>query len=99
MSSADELEAIKQEYLPFDASDSDEDDDHTDASSDDAGDDDRKDWGSRRHVWYGGDTQEYEIMGDGERETALLDEEEAVRMHTEALSSLGAEDFQDDVDR
>lgn len=100
--SADEPEAVEQEVLPFDASDSDSDSDEDGSGSDASGQgdvEDRKDWGSRKHVWYGGDTHDYEIMADGERETALREEEEeAVHMQTEALSSLRAEDFRDELD-
>lgn len=51
-------------------------------------------WGGRRRTWYGGDTHDYEIMEDDEREEALHDEEEeALRVQSKGLSKMVAEDF------
>jgi hypothetical protein len=53
-------------------------------------------WGGRRRMWYGGDTQDYEIMGEEEREEALQDEEEeALRLQSKLLGSMRPEDFLD----
>jgi Sas10 C-terminal domain len=53
-------------------------------------------WGGRRRMWYGGDTQDYEIMAGDEREEALRDEEtEARRLQGKLLSSMRPEDFLD----
>ncbi|CAN8065299.1 unnamed protein product [Agarophyton chilense] len=57
----------------------------------------KKGWGARRKDWYGGDTHEFEIMEDDEREEALQDEEEeALRMQRKALEGLRPEDLRDE---
>eukprot|EP00178_Gracilaria_changii_P019631 TRINITY_DN568_c0_g1_i1.p2 TRINITY_DN568_c0_g1~~TRINITY_DN568_c0_g1_i1.p2 ORF type:complete len:571 (+),score=143.73 TRINITY_DN568_c0_g1_i1:378-2090(+) len=54
-------------------------------------------WGARRKDWYGGDTNEFEIMEGDERDEALKDEEEeAIRMQKKALEGLMPEDFRDE---
>lgn len=66
-----------------------------------ADDADSEAWGGRRRMWYGGDTHEYEIMEDEEREEALKDEEtEALRLQNKSLAELDADDFEDsDADK
>lgn len=103
--SADEPEATEFEALPvIDVSDSEKEEEVEDDSSDEEqeggenadGDGDEKDWGSRRHLWYGGDTYEYEIMENDEREEALREEEEeAIRLQKKAIEMLRPEDFGD----
>jgi hypothetical protein len=66
------------------------------SDGEDAGKDLDAGWGGRRRMWYGGDTQDYEIMADEEREEALRDEEtEARRLQAKFLSSMRPEDFVD----
>eukprot|EP00177_Eucheuma_denticulatum_P000038 GFKZ01000073.1.p1 GENE.GFKZ01000073.1~~GFKZ01000073.1.p1 ORF type:complete len:620 (+),score=130.02 GFKZ01000073.1:128-1861(+) len=56
--------------------------------------DERLGFGVKKRDWYGGDTHEYEIMSDGEREEALKDEEEeATRLQREALERMVPEDY------
>lgn len=56
--------------------------------------DERLGFGGKKRDWYGGDTHEYEIMSDREREEALKDEEEeATRLQREALQRMVPEDY------
>jgi Sas10 C-terminal domain/Sas10/Utp3/C1D family len=84
--------------LDIDVADDDSDGDDDSDVSEGSGDGDPMDggWGGRRRTWYGGDTHEYEIMEDGERETALRDEEhEARRLQAKALAAIDPKDFVD----
>lgn len=97
----DEPEIRERDVLNIDMSDSDEEEDQSGSSDDD--DDgrneleERKGWGGKKNLWYGGDTHEYEIMEDEEREEALKDEEEeALRLQKEALENMRPEDYRDD---
>lgn len=97
----DEPEITERDVMNIDISDSDDDESDDSGDSDVAGfeDDDRKGWGASRKLWYGGDTHEYEIMEDDEREEALKDEEdEAIRMQKKALSSMRPEDYVEEDD-
>jgi Sas10 C-terminal domain/Sas10/Utp3/C1D family len=79
------------------ADDSSNGDSDNDGSDDEvAGDAMDGGWGGRRRTWYGGDTHEYEIMEDDERESALRDEEEeARRLQANALSAINPDDYVD----
>lgn len=106
-----EPELYEQDVLPVDVSDSDDEGDDDSSGDDEDADSDvddgrpssmknkleQRDWGSRRHVWYGGDTHEYEIMPDEEREVALAEEEEeAIALQKQAVDTLLPQDFIDD---
>lgn len=94
----DEPEISQRQVFNLQVSDSDSDSssDTEDELGADA-EDPRIGFGGKRRDWYGGDTHEYEIMDDEEREKALKDEEEeAVRMQINALSKMTPDDFQDD---
>lgn len=94
-----EPEIHERDVLNIDMSDSSslEDSDESDGGSDDL--EERKGWGGKKRAWYGGDTHEYEIMEDEEREEAFKDEEEeALRLQKEALSGMCPEDFGDEED-
>lgn len=95
-------EAGVMDIAVSDSSEEDEDEDDSGSESEgeagDRGDEDTQ-WGGRRRAWYGGDTHEYEIMEDEEREAALRDEEEeARRLQTKALTTMSREDFLDSDD-
>ncbi|PXF48290.1 hypothetical protein BWQ96_01979 [Gracilariopsis chorda] len=94
-----EPELTGQEVMNIHSSDSedsvDEDEDDDDLPGDP--EEEKKGWGSKRRHWYGGDTHEFEIMEEDERDQALKDEEEeALRMQKKALQNLKPEDFRDD---
>lgn len=77
-------------------SDSEEEDSEGDDAA--AADEDVQ-WGGRRRAWYGGDTHEYEIMEDDERDEALKDEEEeARRLQAKERGRLERVDFLDSDD-
>lgn len=96
----DEPEQNETNVLDIDMSDSDkssseEDEDENIESWKDR--EERLGFGLRKKSWYGGDTHEYEIMEDEEREGALRDEEEeALRLQQEALSRIQPEDYYDE---
>lgn len=99
----EEPEMLERDVMPIDMSDSDSDEDGSDGDGDGVGDNDDdsdgdgRDWGTKRKQWYGGDTQDYEIMEDEERAVALREEEEeAIRLQKKALSSMQPEDFRDE---
>lgn len=97
----DEPELHERDVLNIDMSDSDDDgDDSGSSDEDDDGRDEleeRRGWGGKKNLWYGGDTHEYEIMEDEEREEALKDEEEeALRLQKEAHANLRPEDYRDE---
>lgn len=110
----EEPELHETEILPVDLSDSDSENNDVDSADDDDGDDDdgggeqyqfdatmnRRDWGAKRHIWYGGDTHEYEVMPDEQRNIALEEEEEeAIALQKSAVDTLLPQDFTDgDVD-
>lgn len=101
--SSDEPELHERDVLNIEMSES--DDDEEDSSSEDGDANTRDDregkrgWGPKKNLWYGGDTHEYEIMEDEEREEALKDEEEeAIRLQNDALSKLRPEDYVDEDD-
>lgn len=78
-----------------DSSDESDEDDEDEDGGDVDGDEDAQ-WGGRRRAWYGGDTHEYEIMEQEERDEALKEEEvEARRLQSKAMALLEPEDFVD----
>lgn len=98
----DEQEMKNVNVFDLEASDSEDsdsdllDDDHGEDSNEDIEKDDR---GGSRKNWYGGDTHEYEIMEDEEREELLLDEEEeAIRLQKRALQRALLEDYGQEED-
>ena len=102
-------EHAEREVLELDISDSDDDgpikkpsvaniadssDEGEESGDDEEEQDEDGDWGGRRHKYYGGDTQEHEIMEDEEREEVLAEEEvEAVRLQQKQLAELTADDY------
>lgn len=105
-----EPELYERDVLPVDVSDSEEDGesdsgaDDNDEGSEDAADQslsvkeklEQRDWGPRRHVWYGGDNSEYEVMAEEERDAALAEEEEeAIALQKQAVDTLLPQDFMD----
>ncbi|KAI0565375.1 Sas10 [Gracilaria domingensis] len=96
-----EPELIGTEIMKVESSES-EDSENSDEEDGDIPshpEEDKRGWGARRKDWYGGDTNEFEIMEDDERDEALRDEEEeALRMQKKALEELNPEDFRDEDD-
>ncbi|CDF36945.1 unnamed protein product [Chondrus crispus] len=57
----------------------------------------KRGWGGKKSLYYGGDTHEYEIMEEEERQEALKDEEEeALRLQKEAVAKLHPDDYRDE---
>lgn len=96
-----EPEKNETNVLDIEMSDSDDDsseegDEHDDTEARKEREE-RMGFGSTKRDWYGGDTHEYEIMEDEEREEVLRDEEEeALRLQKEALSRMQPDDYYDE---
>lgn len=95
----EDVEEAGTGVVPVMASDSESEGDSSDDDDEEEGEEDKKDWGARRGLWYGGDTHDYEIMSDEERGVALEEEEgEAVRMQGERLAGMTRQDFVEEDD-